>query len=115
MLVRVRNSKPDVVFMCSLAIEGALLMRQSQELNLTPKVFVGAAQGFTISQFMLAAGGASDYVYSIDLWSPMLPYAGAQKYFDDYVTDFCRPSTTTALKLMLACRSLPMLSIAQNL
>ena len=88
MLVRVRNSKPDVVFMCSLAIEGALLMRQSQELNLTPKVFVGAAQGFTISQFMLAAGGASDYVYSIDLWSPMLPYAGAQKYFDDYVTRF---------------------------
>ena len=88
MLVRVRNSKPDVVFMSSLAIEGALLMRQSQELNLTPKVFVGAAQGFTISQFMLAAGGASDYVYSIDLWSPMLPYVGAQKYFDDYVSRF---------------------------
>ncbi|MFA6222379.1 MAG: ABC transporter substrate-binding protein [Desulfomonilaceae bacterium] len=88
MLIKVRNSKPDVVFMCSLPIEGALLMRQSQELNLTPKIFAGTAQGFTISQFMLVAGGASDHVFSVDLWSPRLPYAGAQKYFDDYVLRF---------------------------
>ena len=63
-------------------------MRQSQELNLTPKVFVGGAQGFTLMQFTLAAGLASDNVFSIDLWSPRLPYVGARKYFYDYVFRF---------------------------
>jgi len=87
-LVKVRNARPDVVFMAAAAIEGANLVRQSQELNLTPKVFVGGAQIFTYLQFMLVAGGAADFVFSIDLWSPRLPYAGAQKYFDDYVIRF---------------------------
>ncbi len=84
-LTRVKNAQPDVVFMSSSAIEGALLMRQSQELNLTPKVFVGGALGFTLMQFTLEAGLASDDVFSIDLWSPRLPYVGARKYFYDYV------------------------------
>ena len=37
---------------------------------------------------MVDAGGASESVFSVDLWGPRLPYAGAQKYFDDYVFRF---------------------------
>jgi branched-chain amino acid transport system substrate-binding protein len=36
-------------------------------------------------QFTLAAGVTSDNVFSIDLWSPRLPYVGARKYFYNYV------------------------------
>jgi branched-chain amino acid transport system substrate-binding protein len=85
LLIRVRDARPDVVFMTASAVDAASLMRQSRELNLTPKVFVGAAQGFTFLQFMVYAGGASESVFSVDLWGPRLPYAGAQKYFDNYV------------------------------
>ena len=68
--------------------EAAFLVRQSGELNLAPKVLVGGAQGFTFLQFMVAAGEDSESVFSVDLWGPRLPYAGAQKYFDDYVFRF---------------------------
>ncbi len=88
LLIRVKDARPDVVFMTASAVDAAFLMRQSRELNLTPKVFVGAAQGFTFLQFMVNAGEASESVFSIDLWGPRLPYAGAQKYFDDYVLRF---------------------------
>ncbi len=87
-LVRVKDARPDVVFIAAAGIEGAFLVRQSQELNLTPKIFVGGAQVFTHLQFMLGAGVASDYVFSVNLWSPRLPYPGAQKYFDDYALRF---------------------------
>jgi branched-chain amino acid transport system substrate-binding protein len=87
-LVNVREARPDIVLMASSSIEGAVLVRQARELNLDPKLFVGAAQVFTLSQFMLVAGEAADYVFSIDLWNPRLPYTGAQKYFDDYVMRF---------------------------
>lgn len=85
MLARVKNANPDVVFISASTIEGGLLLRQSRELNLAPKIFAGAAEGFTMSDFVLAAGVAAEHVFFIDIWSPNLRYAGAQKYFHDYV------------------------------
>jgi len=87
-LIPVKEAKPDVVFIAASAIEGAILIRQCRDLDLNPNLFVGAAQVFTLSQFMLVAGGAADFVFSIDLWNPRLPYVGAQKYFDEYILRF---------------------------
>jgi len=87
-IVRVREANPDVVVLASSSIEGALLMRQCRDLGLNPKLFVGAAEIFTLSQFMLAAGDSADFLFAIDLWNPRLPYPGAQRYFDDYVLRF---------------------------
>lgn len=87
-LARVKRANPDIVLISSSSTEGAILLRQSRELDLSPKIFVGLADGFTIPDFVLVASGAADYVFSIDLWSPRLPYAGALKYFDDYVLRF---------------------------
>jgi branched-chain amino acid transport system substrate-binding protein len=87
-LRRVKKGNPDVVFMCATDFEGAVMMRTAQEMNIVPKMFVGAAQEFTVTQFMVAAGGASEYVFCIDLWNPRLPDTDARKYFDDYVMRF---------------------------
>jgi branched-chain amino acid transport system substrate-binding protein len=87
-LSRIKRANPDMVFISSSSTEGAILLRQSRELGLSPKIFVGSADGFTIPDFALVASGAADYVFSFDLWSPRLPYAGALKYFDDYVLRF---------------------------
>jgi branched-chain amino acid transport system substrate-binding protein len=87
-LARIKKANPDIVLISSSSTEGAILLRQSRELDLSPKLFVGLADGFTIPDFVLVASGAADYVFSIDLWSPRLPYAGALKYFDDYVLRF---------------------------
>jgi branched-chain amino acid transport system substrate-binding protein len=87
-LITVKNARPDVVFIAASSIEGSLLMRQARELDLSPKLFVGGAQVFTLLHFMMVAGGAADLLFSLDLWNPMLPYAGARGYFYDYAFRF---------------------------
>lgn len=88
LLTKVKKSNPDVVFLSSSSFEGALLLQQSRELELFPKIFVGVAQGFASPNFVLNAGENSDFVFSIELWGPRLPYPGAQEYFDNYVLRF---------------------------
>jgi len=65
-----------------------MLMRQSMELKLGPKLFVGGAAGFTLPEFQKNAGKASDMVYSATLWYQTLPYPGAKEYYDKFQKKF---------------------------
>ena len=51
LLKKAKSAKPDVVYMISYVKEAALLVQQSKELGLNPKVFAGAAAGFTLPEF----------------------------------------------------------------
>jgi branched-chain amino acid transport system substrate-binding protein len=88
LLVNVKKANPDLVYMVSYIMDASLLMRQSMELRLSPKVFVGGAAGFTLPEFPKNAGKASDLVYSATLWYQTLPYPGAKEYFDKFVKKF---------------------------
>ena len=88
LLTKVKAAKPDMVYMISYVMDAALLMRQSKELDFNPKLFVGGGAGFTLPEFAKNAGEASEFVFSADLWSPKVPYAGAQEYFDNYGKKF---------------------------
>jgi len=92
LLVKVRAKRPDVIYMISYIMDAALLMRQSKELNLNPRLFVGGAAGFTLPEFTKNAGDASDYVYSATLWTPSVPYPGAQAYYDKFVAKYNTPT-----------------------
>jgi branched-chain amino acid transport system substrate-binding protein len=92
MLVKVKAQKPDLVYMISYVMDASLLMRQSKELNLTPKLFVGGAAGFTLPEFQKNAGSACDYVYSATLWTPSVPYPGAKEYYDKFVAKYNSPT-----------------------
>jgi branched-chain amino acid transport system substrate-binding protein len=88
LLVKVKQANPDLVYMISYIMDASLLMRQSMELRLYPKVFVGGAAGFTLPEFLKNAGKASNLVYSATLWYQTLPYPGAKEYFDNFVKKF---------------------------
>jgi branched-chain amino acid transport system substrate-binding protein len=84
LLTRVKSMNPDLIYMVSYVMDAALLMRQSKELDINPKLFVGGGAGFTLPEFRENAQTAADYVYSATLWSEAVPYPGAMDYFKKY-------------------------------
>lgn len=92
LLVKVKAKNPDMIYMISYVMDASLLMRQAQELNLTPKIFVGGAAGFTLPEFQKNAGKAAEYVYSATLWTPSVPYPGAKAYYDKFVARYHTPT-----------------------
>jgi branched-chain amino acid transport system substrate-binding protein len=91
LLLRVKQHGADVVYMVSYLTDAILLMRQSKEVDLNPKVFAGAAAGFSILPFIEGAGDAAEYVVSSSMWEPSVPYPGARGYYNKYVRRFGRP------------------------
>lgn len=92
LLVKVKAKNPDMVYMISYIMDASLLMRQAKELNLNPKIFVGGAAGFTLPEFEKNAGKATEYVYSATLWTPSVPYPGAQEYYDKFMAKYNDPT-----------------------
>jgi len=84
MLLKVKAKNPDVVFMVSYLMDAMLLMRQSKELDINPKIFAGGAAGFTMPEFIEGAKGAAELVYSATLWAPDVKYQGAREFYDKY-------------------------------
>lgn len=84
LLSKVKQANPDLVYMISYLLDASLLMRQSMELRMNPKLFAGAAAGFTLPEFPQNAGKASEKIVSADLWHQSLPFPGAKEYFDKF-------------------------------
>ena len=91
LLLRVKERRPDVVYMVSYLLDAVLLMRQSKEVDLNPKAFAGAAAGFSILPFIQGAGEAAEYVLSSSMWEPSVPYPGARQYYENYIRRYGRP------------------------
>jgi branched-chain amino acid transport system substrate-binding protein len=83
-LTKVKAANPDMIYMVSYVMDASLLIRQSKELRINPKLFVGGGAGFTLPEFAKSAGDASDYVYSATLWVETLPFPGAKEYFNNF-------------------------------
>jgi branched-chain amino acid transport system substrate-binding protein len=87
-LTRVKELNPDIVYMVSYVMDAALLMKQSKELKITPKMFIGGGAGFTLPEFQQNAGVASEDVISATLWHQVLPFPGAMEYFKKFVAKY---------------------------
>ena len=83
-LTKVKAANPDMIYMVSYVMDASLLMRQSKELRINPKMFVGGGAGFTLPEFAKSAGDASDGVFSATLWIETLPFPGAKEYFNNF-------------------------------
>lgn len=92
LLINVKEKNPDIIYMVSYVMDAALLMKQAMELKLTPKAFIGGGAGFTLPEFYENTGASGDHVFSATLWYQTLPYPGAQKYFDDFVARYNKPT-----------------------
>lgn len=88
LLIKVKQANPDVIYMISYLMDASLLMRQSMELRVNPKIFVGGGAGFTLPEFVQNAGKASELVFSASLWYQTLPYAGAKEYYEKFTKKY---------------------------
>ncbi len=84
MLAKVKSLNPDIMYMISYIMDASLLMNQSMELRMNPKLFVGGAAGFTLPEFIENTGKAGEKVVSATLWHQSLNIPGAQAYFDKF-------------------------------
>jgi branched-chain amino acid transport system substrate-binding protein len=73
-LMKIKMIKPDVLYMISYLMDAGLIMKQSREIKLNLKAFVGGAAGFTLPEFPKMAGKASNLVFTATLWSDSLPF-----------------------------------------
>jgi branched-chain amino acid transport system substrate-binding protein len=83
-LTKVKAANPDMIYMVSYVMDASLLMRQSKELRINPKLFIGGGAGFTLPEFAKSAGTAAEGVYSATLWLETLPFPGAKEYYDKF-------------------------------
>lgn len=92
LLIKVKAANPDLIYMVSYLMDAGLLMRQSKELDINPKLFVGGGAGFTLPGFIDNAGPAGNFVYSATLWTETVPYPGAKDYFAKYQKKYGHPT-----------------------
>jgi len=84
LLTKTKAANPDVVYFVSYLLDATLLMRQSKEIDLNPKMFAGAAAGFSIPDFLTGAGDTGEYVVSSSMWEQGVPYPGAKDFVPAY-------------------------------
>jgi branched-chain amino acid transport system substrate-binding protein len=88
LMIRVKASKPEVIFMVSYITDAILLTRQSAELDIDCKLFCGAAAGFVMPEYLAMLGKLGEAVMSAVLWSPDVKYPGAQKFYENFKNKF---------------------------
>ena len=88
LLLKVKSKEPDLIYMISDMVDASLLMKQSKELDLNPKLFLGHDAGFTHPELHHNAGDASEYVCSATIWSPSVPYPRVREYYENFVTKY---------------------------
>ncbi len=81
-LNRFASASPDVVFMVSYAEDSVGIMRQANEVGLSPEMFAGGAAGFALPNFIEGAGDAANYVVTATAWTEAAPYEGAQGLYE---------------------------------
>lgn len=92
LLGKVKTQGADLIYMVAHDVrDAAALMRQSRELKLNPKLFVGAAAGFAQTELAKNAGKASEHVASLVPWAPSVPYPGAREYFARFIAEYNTP------------------------
>lgn len=100
-LVKVKDKKPDLVFMVSYVADAITLMRQSRELQLTPMAFLGAGAGFSTAQFA-SEKNISNGVFSSTQWTPDVNWPGAKAFGERYQKRFGKEPTYHAANAYIA-------------
>jgi branched-chain amino acid transport system substrate-binding protein len=103
MLIGIKQLNPDIIYMVSYIMDGSLIMKQAKELKLTPGMFIGGAEGFTLPEFAENAGVTAENVISATLWNPVLPFPGAMDYYNKFVAKYNKPTEYHGAEAYSAC------------
>jgi branched-subunit amino acid ABC-type transport system permease component/ABC-type branched-subunit amino acid transport system substrate-binding protein len=84
LLTRVKSASPDSVLFVSYLADATLLMRQSKEIDLNPKVFTAGGAGFSLPDFLKGAGDTAEYTVSVTQWTPDAKWTGSREWADQF-------------------------------
>ncbi|MFY9557855.1 MAG: ABC transporter substrate-binding protein [Blastocatellia bacterium] len=84
LLTRVKSSSADAVLFVSYLADATLLMRQSKEIDLNPKVFAAGGAGFSLPDFLKGAGDTAEYTISVTQWTPDAKWTGSGEWADQF-------------------------------
>ena len=88
LLTRVKSAEPDAVLFVSYLADATLLMRQSKEIDLNPKVFTAGGAGFSLPDFLKGAGDTAEYTISVTQWTPDAKWTGSREWADRFRARF---------------------------
>jgi branched-chain amino acid transport system substrate-binding protein len=103
MLTKIKALDPDLVFMVSYVADAVLLMRQSREVGLRPRAFLGGGAGFDTAQFQ-GEHDVSNGVFSVTQWTADTGWPGAADFAARYEKRFGKRPTyhaATAYEAMM--------------
>ena len=84
LLTRVKSESPDAVLFVSYLADATLLMRQSKEIDLNPKVFTAGGAGFSLPDFLKGAGDTAEYTISVTQWTPDAKWTGSRAWAEQF-------------------------------
>lgn len=84
LLTRVKSETPDAVLFVSYLADATLLMRQSKEIDLNPKVFTAGGAGFSLPDFLKGAGDTAEYTISVTQWTPDAKWTGSREWAEHF-------------------------------
>jgi len=86
LLQRVKATEPEVVYFASYLLDATTLLRQSEQVGLSPKYITSAGTGFAAAEFPTdkGAGKYAEYTFSVAQWLPMAKWPGSKEFDDAY-------------------------------
>ncbi|MGD8366409.1 MAG: ABC transporter substrate-binding protein [Desulfobacterales bacterium] len=83
-LARARIKDPALMVLITAAADGALMLRQSREMNLMPSLVLGEAAGFAAPDFIEKAGKFGEYLCTLVPWAPSALNPGSRRFAEDF-------------------------------
>ncbi len=83
-LMKLKEKKPDVISIASYLNDAVNIINQCKELEIDASLFVGLGGGFSLPQFGKITATASNYICSISVWNPSVPYPGSKEFYYTY-------------------------------
>ena len=92
-LVKLKGTNPDLVFMVSYVADAILLMRQSREIGLAPKAFLGAGAGLLDGAVRATRRTSPTGSSPRPQWTSAVSWKGAKEFATAYQKAFGKEAT----------------------
>ena len=93
LLEKIKEKKPDLLYMIAYTEDAPLLMKNSHEVDLNPKVYAGAGVGFTQPELLSFGGEDAEYALIVTQWSKEGRIPGSREFAEKYEEKFKKEAT----------------------
>lgn len=92
LILKIKAAAPDVLIAGSYLPDGVLLVRQSKEANLAPKMYQFGPVGPSIPDFVKSLGSSANDLLGVSQWEPSVKYPGSPELVAAFKKKFPKES-----------------------